>query len=72
MAKHDEMIIEPRDNGRWVVKKPHAEKASIIVDSCDKAVAYATEHAPEGDIKIKGLDGKFAHIQRATKKLTTS
>jgi len=68
VAKHDELIIEPRENGLWAVKKPHAEKASVLVKTCDQAVAYATVHAPEGDIKIKGLDGKFAHIQRAGKK----
>lgn len=68
MAEHDELIIEPRENGQWTVKKPHAERASALVESCDKAVAYATTHAPEGDIKIKGINGKFAHIQKAAKK----
>lgn len=68
MAKHDELIIVPRENGLWAVEKPHAERASTVVKSCDKAVAYATKHAPEGDIKIKGLDGKFAHIQKAATK----
>jgi Uncharacterized protein conserved in bacteria (DUF2188) len=67
MAKHDELIIVPRENGQWAVEKPHAERASSIEDSLKNAIAYATEHAPEGDIKIKGLDGKFAHIQKAAK-----
>jgi hypothetical protein len=66
MAKHDEFLIEPRRKGeKWVVKKPHAEHASIVAESVDEAVAYAISHAPEGDIKIKGLNGKFAHIQKA-------
>jgi hypothetical protein len=69
MAKHDELVIEPQQNGpKWIVKKPHAERASRVAASIDEAIAYAKLHAPEGDIKIKGLDGKFAHIQRAAKK----
>lgn len=67
MAKHDELIIVPRENGRWAIEKPHAERASFIAGSLNKAVAYATAHAPEGDIKIKGLNGQFAHIQKAGK-----
>jgi Uncharacterized protein conserved in bacteria (DUF2188) len=64
MGKHDEFIIEPRGAGQWAVKKPHAEHASTIEDSYKDAVKYAKEHAPEGDIKAKGLNGKFHHIQR--------
>jgi len=62
MAKHDELIIEPRDNKQWAVMKPHAERASTLVDSQQDAIAWAKEHAPEGDIKIKGLNGKFRHL----------
>jgi hypothetical protein len=43
-------LIEPRENGQWAVKKPHAERASILAETIDKAVAYAIEHAPEGDM----------------------
>jgi Uncharacterized protein conserved in bacteria (DUF2188) len=64
MGKHDELIIEPRDDGQWAVKKPHAERASTIEDSYKDAVKYAKSHAPEGDIKAKGLNGKFHHVQR--------
>jgi hypothetical protein len=63
MGKHDEFIIEPV-KGKWVVKKPHAERASSIEDSFKDAVKYATDRAPEGDIKAKGLNGKFRHIQK--------
>lgn len=59
MAKHDELIVEPRPDGRWGVKKPHAERSSAVVDSQKEAIARAKELAPEGDIKIKGRDGKF-------------
>ena len=66
MAKHDELIIEPRD-GQWIVKKPHAERVSTMEDSYRDALAYAKEHAPEGDIKVKGLNGEFRHVQKRTK-----
>jgi len=62
MGKHDEYIIEPRDDGQWAVMKPHAERASTLEDSQKDAIDWAKEHAPEGDIKVKGLNGKFRHI----------
>jgi hypothetical protein len=64
MSKHDEFIIEPRGDGQWAVMKPHAERASSLEESYRDAVDYAKEHAPEGDIKAKGLNGKFHPIQR--------
>jgi uncharacterized protein YdaT len=64
MAKHDELIIEKRDDGRWDIKKPHAERASAIKDTQKEAIDRAKELAPEGDIKVKGLNGKFRHIQK--------
>jgi hypothetical protein len=64
MGKHDELIIEPRDDGKWAVKKPHAERASTIEGSYKDAVDYAKKHAPEGDIKAKGLNGKFHSVQK--------
>jgi hypothetical protein len=59
VAKHDEYFVEPRGDGRWNVKKPHAERASAITDSQKQAIAQARKFAPEGDIKVKGKDGKF-------------
>ena len=64
MAKHDELIIEKRDDGRWGIKKPHAERSSAVEDTRQEAIDRAKELAPEGDIKLKGLDGKFRHIQK--------
>lgn len=63
MAKHDEVIIEKRPDGRWGIKKPHAERSSAVEDTRQGAIDRAKELAPEGDIKLKGLDGKFRHIQ---------
>jgi hypothetical protein len=65
MAKHDELIIEQRSDKRWEVRKPHAERASAVKDTRGEAIAWAKEHAPEGDIKLKGSDGKFSQIQKS-------
>jgi hypothetical protein len=62
MAKHDELIIEPTDDKRWRIKKPHAERASAIEDTQKDAIDRAKELAPEGDIKVKGKNGKFRKI----------
>ncbi len=59
MAEHDEYIVEPRGDGRWNVKKPHAERASVVVDTQAEALKEARRMAPEGDIKVKGRNGRF-------------
>jgi hypothetical protein len=64
MGKHDEFIIEPREDGKWAVMKPHAERASSVEDSYRDAVDYAKKRAPEGDIKAKGLNGKFHTVKK--------
>jgi hypothetical protein len=62
MAKHDEYIIEPRENSQWAVMKPHAERASTLVDTKADAVRWAKDHAAEGDVKVKGKNGKFQYL----------
>jgi hypothetical protein len=64
MGKHDELIIVKRDDGRWDIRKPHAERSSSVEDTQKEAIGRAKELAPEGDIKVKGLNGQFRHIQR--------
>jgi hypothetical protein len=59
MAKHDEYFVERRDDGRWNVKKPHAERVSAIATRQQQAIVRARQFAPKGDIKVKGRDGKF-------------
>jgi len=59
MAKHDELIIEKRDDRRWRIVKPHAERASAVRDTQEQGIKRAKELAPEGDIKLKGKNGKF-------------
>jgi hypothetical protein len=64
VAKHDELIIEKRSDGRWGIIKPHAERPSAVEDTQREAIDRAKKLAPEGDIKVKGLDGKFRHVQK--------
>lgn len=51
MAKHDELIVEERDDGRWKEIKPHGERASAIAANKTQAIRRAKQIAPEGDIK---------------------
>jgi uncharacterized protein YdaT len=62
MPRHDELIIEKRPDGLWGIKKPHAKRSSDIKDTRQEAINRAKELAPEGDIKVKRLDGKFTKI----------
>jgi hypothetical protein len=62
MAKHSEYIVEPRKGGKWAVRLPHAERASAVEYTQLAAIARAKELAPEGDIKVKGFDGKFRKL----------
>jgi hypothetical protein len=39
-------------------------KPSAIEDTQKDAIDRAKELAPEGDIKLKGLNGKFRHIRK--------
>ena len=59
MAKHSEYFVEPREKGGWVVKLPHAERASAIAPTQQKAIERARQLAPEGVVHVKQLDGKF-------------
>ncbi|MGO9057775.1 MAG: DUF2188 domain-containing protein [Candidatus Binataceae bacterium] len=41
------LIVERRDDGRWVVKKPHAERSSAVENTQRKAIERARELALE-------------------------
>jgi hypothetical protein len=62
MVKHSEYFVEPRPNGTWEVKLPHAERASAVVDTQSEAIQTARQFAPEGVIHVKQLNGKFRRI----------
>ena len=54
MSKHDEFIIEPRDNGQWAVMKPHAERASSVEDSYRDACGLRQRTCARGRYKGQG------------------
>jgi Uncharacterized protein conserved in bacteria (DUF2188) len=56
--KHNDVFVVPRGD-EWVVKKPHAERASAVLPTKAEAVARAKELAGRGEIHIQGKDGKF-------------
>ena len=58
MSKHNEYFVEPR-YGQWIVKLPHAERASAVEDTQKAAIAKAKGYAPEGVIHVKQKNGKF-------------
>jgi Uncharacterized protein conserved in bacteria (DUF2188) len=62
LAKHDELFVVQREDGRWAVEEPHCERASDIKNTQQQAVARAQELAPEGVINVKGVNGKFRKI----------
>ena len=62
MAKHSEYFVEPRKDGDWVVKLPHAERASAIEQTQQKAIEKAKQFAPEGVVHVKQRDGKFRRV----------
>ena len=56
--KHNDVFVTPRGD-EWVVKKPHAERASGVFDTKAEAVARAQELAGQGEIHIQNKNGKF-------------
>jgi uncharacterized protein DUF2188 len=65
VTKHAEFIIESReDTGKWAVMRPHAERASTIQDTKRAAIDWAKDRATEGDIKVKGPNGRFQNVKK--------
>jgi hypothetical protein len=62
LAKHGEYFIEKRKDGDWQVKLPHAERASAVEPSQQKAIQRAKQFAPEGVIHLKQENGKFRKV----------
>jgi hypothetical protein len=61
MAKHSEYFVVPHKDG-WAVELPHAERASAVEPTQQKAIERAKEFAPEGVVHVKQLDGKFRKV----------
>lgn len=61
MGKHNEYFVEPRGD-QWVVKLPHAERASAVVDTQKQAISKAKQFSSEGVVHVKQQNGKFRHV----------
>jgi hypothetical protein len=59
VGKHNEYFVEPRKDGNWVVKLPHAERASAVKPTQEKAITAAKKFSPEGVVHVKQQNGKF-------------
>jgi hypothetical protein len=59
VAKHSEYFVDKNKDGDWQVKLPHAERASAVEDTQEKAIRRAKQFAPEGVIHVKQANGKF-------------
>ena len=54
-------IVQQREDGRWEIKAPHAERASAITDTQSAAIDRARDilgNDGGGELTIKGTDGK--------------
>ena len=58
VAKPSEYFVEPRDDGKWVVKLPHAGRASAVRDTQREAIDQAKQFAPEGVVHVRQRNGK--------------
>jgi len=59
MGKHNEYFVVPRDNGKWAVELPHAERASAVAETQKDAIKAAKKFSPEGVVHVKQQNGKF-------------
>jgi len=56
--KHEDVFVVPRGD-EWVVKKPHAERASAVLPTKADALKRAKELAGRGEVQVQGKNGKF-------------
>jgi uncharacterized protein DUF2188 len=62
MAKHNEYFVVPRKDGKWAVELPHADKASAVKSTQEKAIRAAKKFSPEGVVHVKQQNGKFRKV----------
>lgn len=48
MGKHNEYFVVPRKDGTWAVELPHADRASAVESTQEKAIKVAKKFSPEG------------------------
>jgi hypothetical protein len=56
--KHEDVFVVPRGD-EWVIKKPHAERASAVLPTKADALKRAKELAGCGEVHVQGKNGKF-------------
>lgn len=56
--KHEDVFVVPRGD-EWIVKKPHAERASAVLPTKADALKRAKVLAGRGEIHVQGKNGKF-------------
>lgn len=49
----DEFFIERRDDGKYKVLRPNAERASAVTDTQAEAIARAKEISPDATIHVE-------------------
>lgn len=62
MGKHNEYFVVPRDDGKWAVELPHAERASAVEKTQQEAIKTAKGFSPEGVVHVKQQNGKFRRV----------
>jgi len=53
MAKKDEYFIERRDDGKYKVLKPDADRASAVTDTQKQAIERARELNPGATVHVE-------------------
>ena len=53
MAKQDEYFIEQRDDGKYKVSKPNADRASALEDTQKAAIQRAKELNPDAAVHVE-------------------
>jgi hypothetical protein len=64
MGKNVTMYVEQRDDGKWAVSRPNADRASVLCDGKSEAIERAHEIADGGPVHIEGDGGKWRKEQR--------
>ena len=53
MAKKDEYFIEQRDDGKYKVSKPNADRAGAVEDTQKAAIERATGMNPDATVHVE-------------------
>ena len=56
---HRVYYVERREDGRWAVERPHADRASALSDTRAAALRRAHELSEDGVVNVEGPHGRF-------------